>query len=362
MQNYLYAVCGDAEHRLSWRSGDSLARALFRAGYYVGVPLCAGLGKCGRCRVRFLADPPEPLPAETRRLTPAQLADGVRLACLHPARGGERVAVDAAALPAPAYDRPGSATATVGEAGRLGLAVDCGTTGLAWRLLDLADGRTVAEGRGVNPQLGAGGEVVSRLAFALEPGGADLLRNLVVAVLAGIAARAGGKLAELCLAGNPAMVSILCGKPLEHLARAPYGLDWAGGEQAELGPGLPPAYIPPLFGPFVGADLAAGLTVLVRRGVAYPFLLADLGTNAELILGLDPHRYLAASAPLGPGPGRRGPVPGRPGRAGGGRGVLSHPGRSGSGALRRRPGRGGSAHRRSGVPVPGRAACGTGRA
>lgn len=286
------------EKRLQAMPGDTLARAFFRAGYFVGVPLCAGLGRCGRCRARFLTDPPPPLPAESRRLTAEELEAGWRLVCLHPARGGERLAV-ADLGPAPAYDR----TADMLEmtvSGSLGLAVDLGTTGLAWRLVDLGDGRIAAEGRGVNPQLGAGGEVVSRLAFAMEEGGGNYLRDLVLEVLTQKAALAGPRLTALCVAGNSAMVSILCDKPLGGLARAPYGLDWLAGETVALGRGLPPAYIPPLLGPFVGADITAGLTVLLGRQPEYPFLLADLGTNAELVLGLAPDRFLAASAPLGP--------------------------------------------------------------
>ncbi len=201
--------------------------------------------------------------------------------------------------PSPAYDL----TAVIGESavsGPLGLAVDLGTTGLAWRLVGLDDGRIAAEGRGVNPQLGAGGEVVSRLAFAMEPGGGAYLRGLVLDALARRVARAGRPVTACCVAGNPAMVSILCDKPLDGLARAPYGLAWKGGETLSLGPGLPPAYIPPLLGPFVGADISAGLAALSRRAPEYPFLLADLGTNAEMVLALAPDRLLAASAPLGP--------------------------------------------------------------
>ena len=277
---------------------DTLARALFRAGHFVGVPLCAGLGRCGRCRVRYLTDAPDPLPAEIRRLGPEALASGWRLACLRPVRGGERIRIDDPGT-SPAYDL-GARDETRAIAGPLGLAVDLGTTGMAWRIVGLDDGRVAAEGRGVNPQLGAGGEVVSRLAFAMEAGGGALLRRLVLDVLAKKAALAGPQLSSLCVAGNPAMVSILCGKPLAGLAHAPYGLSWTAGECVNLGHGLPPAYIPPLLGPFVGADLTAGLTVLLRQKPAYPFLLADLGTNAEMVLGLGPDRFLATSAPLGP--------------------------------------------------------------
>jgi len=298
MANSFFVQTPTGEQCVVASGAESLSRALFRAGFFVGAPLCAGLGRCGRCRVRFVASAPSPLPAEVRRLTPDDLAAGWRLACLHPVLGGERLAV-ADSGPAPAYDRSGGLDRQT-VSGPLGLAVDLGTTGLAWKILGLADGRVAAEGRGVNPQLGAGGEVVSRLAFALEPGGGAYLRKLVCEVLAQKTALAGPDLAALCVAGNSVMVSILCDKPLEGLAHAPYGLAWRAGESVYLGHGLPPAYIPPLLGPFVGADITAGLTVLLGRQPKYPFLLADLGTNAEMVLALGPDRFLAASAPLGP--------------------------------------------------------------
>ena len=294
----ILAETGEGQKAVPVHPGDTLARALFRAGFFVGVPLCAGLGRCGRCRVRYLEGAPAPLPAESRRLAPGDLAAGWRLACLHPATGNERVVVADPGM-APAYDRAGSRG--VGPVpGPLGLAVDLGTTGLAWRLVGLTDGRVAAEGRGVNPQLGAGGEVVSRLAFALEPDGGRYLRRLVLDVLAERAALAGAPLGACCVAGNTAMVAILCDKPLDGLAHAPYRLDWRAGEPVDLDAGLPPVYIPPLLGPFVGADISAGLTAMLRRQPRYPFLLADFGTNAEMVLGLAPDRFLATSAPLGP--------------------------------------------------------------
>jgi len=299
MRNDFTVSTPSGRRRVAAEAGETLARALFRAGFFVGVPLCAGLGRCGRCRARFLTEAPPPRPAERRRLGPEELAAGYRLTCLHPALGGERLALDDPG-PAPAYSRPADAQPRLDSAGPLGLAVDLGTTGLAWRLLARADGRVLDEGRGVNPQLGAGGEVISRLAYALEADGGDYLRRLVLDVLVRLVAGAGGPVTELCVAGNSAMLSILCDKPLSGLARAPYHLAWTAGETVDLGANLPPAYIPPLLGPFVGADLSAGLTALLRRDVPYPFFLADLGTNAEMVLGLAPDRFLAASAPLGP--------------------------------------------------------------
>jgi uncharacterized 2Fe-2S/4Fe-4S cluster protein (DUF4445 family) len=87
------------------------------------------------------------------------------------------------------------------------------------------------------------------------------------------------------------------------LAAAPYALDYAAGETRSLGPQLPEAYLPPLLGPFIGSDAACGALAVVhdeKLGLKPPFLLADLGTNVELMMGLEGDRFLAASAPMGP--------------------------------------------------------------
>lgn len=272
----------------------SLAQALFLAGPFRGLPLCSGLGRCGLCRVRFLADAPPVLAAEEKRLSAEELAQGWRLSCLRPA------APCSLALPEPRQEKP-RATAFAAGPGPLSLAVDLGTTSLHWAAL--AEGRVAARGRGLNPQMGLGSEVMSRLAFAARPEGAAVLRDLVLERLREIIRNLPARPESLVVAGNPAMTLILLGLDAKGLRGAPYRLDYAGGDVRELAPDLPPAFIPPLFAPFVGGDLSAGLAALMLApGAApeYPFLLADLGTNGEFVLALSPDELLCASVPLGP--------------------------------------------------------------
>lgn len=276
----------------------TLAQAIFLAGLWEGVPLCAGLGKCGLCRVRYAGHAPVATADEARRLGAAALANGWRLSCLHPA------APCNIELPEP--KRSGRSREQAGTAqgsSEAMLAVDLGTTSVHWAAL--SGDEILCSGQELNPQMGLGSEVMSRLGFAARPGGAETLRVLVLDRLRQLVRRAGeagGRVSRLCVAGNSVMTCLLLGLPVDGLSRAPYRLDYAGGDDRELAPDLPPARIPPLLAPFVGGDLSAGLAAITFAPAApqYPFLLADLGTNGEFVLALSSAEYLLASVPMGP--------------------------------------------------------------
>lgn len=289
------------------RPGERLSEAIWLSGRFAPVPLCGGIGRCGRCRVRFEENAPEPLPEEAEILGDA-LAEGWRLSCRRriPDGGGTwriRLA-ESTLLPCAA---PGAAAAGASAAGLL-LAVDLGTTSLAWKAMD-REGRTVAGGEELNPQVGAGGDVMSRLALCAA-GEGPRLAGLVRRRLAGIIARLPGPVERFVLAGNTAMTDIFLGKDISGLCAAPYHLSHPGNARFSL-EGLPQVYVPVLPGPFLGGDLSAGLAVLLDRGERPPFVLADMGTNGEFILMDAQGRLFFTSVPLGPALEGIGPECGR---------------------------------------------------
>jgi len=290
---------GREPRSLPFAPGRTVAQAVYLSGLWPAPALCSGLGRCGRCRVRFRSQAPEPVPADLARLTPDELEQGWRLGCAHVARPGMELELP---LDAPTAHPP-PALETLPSGDGFALAVDLGTTSLHWEALD--KGETLARGAELNPQMGAGSEVMSRLALAAGPDGAELLRSLVVerlrSIMAALAGSGAGPCRCLSLAGNPAMICLALGKPVSGLAAAPYRLDYAGGVTEPLAEGLPETYVLPLLAPFVGGDLSAGLAHLVADGEpGYPFVLADMGTNGEFVLALSPEEYLAASVALGP--------------------------------------------------------------
>ena len=164
-------------------------------------------------------------------------------------------------------------------------------------------GRAVAEGRTLNPQAGAGADVMSRLAVARVAEGravlAGLARRQLLGIMDSLAKSGTGRVTRLCLAANTAMTDIFLDRDVEGLCAAPYRLTHSGDETVAL-PDFPPLYVPPLPAPFVGGDVSAGLAALLEAGVPRPFVLADLGTNGELALVTETGQLWLTSVPLGP--------------------------------------------------------------
>ena len=274
-------------------AGESLSRALWLSGRLRPLPLCGGLGRCGRCRLRFPHDAPPPLPAEEAVCSLRELNAGWRLACRRQVPEAACAAPLGLELPQEDFAPEAAVAPEIARARAAGRAL----------ALDGAEpGATVAEGHFLNPQAGAGADVMSRLAVARAPQGrarlAGLAREAVRRIVDGLRS-SDGRVARVCMAANTAMTDIFLDRDVEGLCAAPYRAAHAGHETACL-PGLPPVYIPPLPAPFVGGDVSAGLAALLEVRTPRPFVLADLGTNGELALVTAQGELLLASVPLGP--------------------------------------------------------------
>ncbi|WP_026842139.1 ASKHA domain-containing protein [Citrifermentans bremense] len=192
---------------------------------------------------------------------------------------------------------------------RLAAAFDLGTTTIAASLVDPATGERLALAGALNPQRAFGTDVLTRLTAAAD---SEKLRAMqgVLAVemermvdeLLALAGAAPAELAQVALAGNPAMEHIALALPVASLAYPPFRPLFTTGKIAstlDLGWKRElPAYLLPLPGGFVGGDLVAflfGLAEEPARGTLY----LDMGTNAEIAL-FDGERFLATSAAAGP--------------------------------------------------------------
>lgn len=281
----------------------------------VGTPLsallshaphpCGGKGICGKCRVH--ADGAlSPLSGEEQRhLTASEIAAGIRLSCCAVVEGDCRVTVDNRSVMAVVTDGKAATTVTAPTFAAYGVAVDIGTTTIAARLYDTA-GRLLAQDGCVNPQTAYGADVLSRIQAAGE--GADLttpLQSAVNDLLSRLAESTGiapAAIDGVGITGNTAMLCFLTATDATPLSRAPFALPHAFGETvaaAQVGlTALPPnraVYLPPCASAFIGADaLCAALAC--EMGEGRTALLADMGTNGEMLLSHNDALYACSTA------------------------------------------------------------------
>ena len=324
-------VCSsDRELAVSFSTGQSLRTLLDSTTMRVRSG-CRGTGACGLCRVRLLQGTGNPPTRnECLQLTEEQLADGVRLSCqfVPSDEGGEDVVVELL-NPAPSSNwksqgreilRPASSqqpsrSFSAGVSSPLGIAVDLGTTNISLALYDLFTGARLAERHGINPQVGFGADIMTRLVAAGESDetAKELSRTLVTGLaeaLHDIGSREGFDLRRvifLTIVGNTAMLTLLSGENHQLLLRPdmweamiPCRMDQSASRAAELGihPDARIELLPALAG-FVGSDLLAGVLAMRLADREEPGLFIDFGTNTEIALW-DGQQLLVTSAAGGP--------------------------------------------------------------
>ncbi len=179
----------------------------------------------------------------------------------------------------------------------LGLAVDVGTTKLAFYLVDLESGKTVAAKGSANPQIAEGEDVMSRLEAVLSRGRGASLQGHIMAELNAASAemcaahgRTPPDIVEYCVVGNTAMHHLFLGLPVGQLAVSPFvpsvsrAIDVSAAEMDLAGAPGAIVHMPAIIAGFVGSDHLAfllssgfGLDDSTRLGI-------DIGTNTEIAL------------------------------------------------------------------------------
>ncbi len=318
-------------------SGTRLQDVLFAQG--VEFP-CGGRGRCKGCRVKVLQGNLPTGIEEKNLLTPKEIEDGWRLACRHSITND--LELELAQWEAAILTDHTSFAFTPGKG--LGIAIDLGTTTIAAQLLDLPTGNVLAVQTALNAQARHGGDVMSRVEFAMH-GGQKELQRLVREQLGEMVAQllkrsspcpcnesrlvgapphpalspVGGeggrrpgegdgrnpKLSRVVIVGNTVMHHLFCGVNIAPLAASPFQPEQPGRfkfSPHDLGWNLPvPATVEflPCLGGFVGSDILAGIFATGLHESRELTVLMDLGTNGEVVVG---HRekMLCTSTAAGP--------------------------------------------------------------
>ena len=254
---------------------------------------CGGRGSCGKCRVTLAGSVSEPDPLEQQA--------GIRLSCRTVLLGDAQVW-----LP---DSRPMVQIETVGTvkltrlcpmAGKIGAAVDIGTTTLALKLYDLRTGECIGHSARENPQRAVAADVIGRIQAALEGQGALLQKQILQELeqmLREVCQSSCISFEEvdiLTVVGNTTMLYLLTGASPGSLAFAPFVAEDLFGRQEKLfGRDV---YLPPCMNAFVGADITAAVLSSGMCGQEEIALLCDIGTNGELALWKDGTLYVTSTA------------------------------------------------------------------
>ncbi|MCU0907498.1 MAG: ASKHA domain-containing protein [Rhodobacteraceae bacterium] len=200
------------------------------------------------------------------------------------------------------------------DGGLYGLAIDLGSTTVAAHLTRLDTGEVVASGGVMNPQIRFGEDLMSRVSYVMMNAGGDAemtaeVRRALDALALSLATEAGvapRDVVEAVVVCNPVMHHLLLGIDPVELGQAPFALATSGSldlDARDVGlVSVNPAaraYVLPCIAGHVGADAAAVALSEAPETAADCVLIADVGTNAEILLGRG-GRVLACSSPTGP--------------------------------------------------------------
>ena len=283
-----------------------------------GIPFdmpCGGRGTCRKCRVWVSGALQQPGAAEQALLTPQELAEGIRYACMAKATGDVTVRLS---------EKGESAILTKGDLAphilqpwgkEYGIVVDIGTTTLAGYLYRLSDEAQLATAAMPNPQAVFGADVISRLQASSEGQSEALaqnIRNGLLALMRELTVKAGTapeRVDAVVLTGNTAMLYLLTQHPVNSLIAVPFEQDRCFGEMhtaSELFgtdelPVNPAAavYLPRTVAAYVGADITTAMMTTGFDGVPAQdgvCLLADIGTNGEMALWTPDQVYVCSTA------------------------------------------------------------------
>lgn len=262
--------------------GETVLDALRKNGYQVNSP-CNGNGTCGKCRVERHGE--------------------TVLACETPAvedlmvTGHADFLVESWALNA-------SKHRMINQNTPYAVAIDIGTTGISYALVDLNALLVIGELHSTNRQTQYGGDVFTRIAHSLvSTTHAEALKNCIATQLSEeihdlITGFPKEMLRHIVVSANTTMCYLLLGLSTKGISRYPYTpktlvfhdhpLTLKGLEGVSTS-------IIPCASAFIGGDIVSGLSTLPQNR-PHTTLFMDIGTNGELVLLHGDKKYATSTA------------------------------------------------------------------
>ncbi len=185
----------------------------------------------------------------------------------------------------------------------IGIALDVGTTGIEAAAFDLSTGKFIKRLKTLNLQSVFGADIVTRVEQAAK-GFYKKERDLLLKSIKLLFKEFNVEIHKVIAVSNPVIHHFLLNLPVKTFEQHPFSpivsdtviktgkeLNIEGFENTTF-------IFPPLIGGFVGSDFLSNVLALKKEGTN-SFLVADLGTNAEMGL-ITNDTLLASSVPAGP--------------------------------------------------------------
>jgi len=295
---------------------ESLLDGLIREGYYISA-VCGGKGRCGKCKVRILSPDAPVSPEDEKFFSQQELSDGWRLSCtLYPKNDMSvsfelndeadfEVVSDYDVLKVTDHNND-----TKKPDEYYDIAIDIGTTTIAFQLLNKANGEVCHTTARINKQRQYGADVISRIQASVDGKGAELRESIRADLKSGILLLCQEygitihRIARIAIAANTTMTHLLMGYDCTTLGQYPFtpvNINFITGNieniigisaEAEV-------IILPGISTYVGGDIVSGLYACDFDKTDDICLLVDLGTNGEMALG-NRKKIIVTSTAAGP--------------------------------------------------------------
>lgn len=301
--------------KLTLRKEESLMEGLHRYGYGISAA-CGGKGRCGKCKIQVLDGNAKISTEDECFFSKSELEEGWRLSCTLYPEEDLTIAVevnDESEFEAVSeylgedYSRRKYEESAPEE---YEMAIDIGTTTIAFQLLSKKNGRIHGTLTAVNNQRKYGADVISRIQASIDGKKEELkecicgdLRSGIIKLLETVGAELD-QLERIAISCNTTMSHLLLGYDCNSLGIYPFTpveIGFIRGSMEEIigMPGKAEVVVLPGISTFVGGDIVSGLYVCEFDKTDDIYLLVDLGTNGEMALG-NRRKILVTSTAAGP--------------------------------------------------------------
>lgn len=287
-------VSGQELKTFKAKKGENLLELLAKNGYFI-TALCGGKGTCKKCKVRLISGEIHGAVADE---------NGFVLSCKAIINGDVKVEVFNAT--GNGLTRSNVLVTERDIAEGYGIAVDIGTTTLAFYLMDLQSGKEIENYSCLNPQGVYGGDVLSRIS-ACEDGHLNELNKLIIDKTAQVIEYFKSKhnisvIKKMTVCGNTTMMHLFAGVDASPLGKYPFTpvfLDKKEYAGKSLNLDIEKVVLLPGISSYVGSDISAGILSTGLYNDNKNKILIDIGTNGEIALNNN-GKLKSASTAAGP--------------------------------------------------------------